>query len=391
MAALIQEPADRPGMRVSLRAAHGDIDVSAIARQVLRRRAPAGGGLLEPGHRPRDHRVHPQRVRRRPQRRRSQCRRGGSSRRGSCSSTSRRGRRPSRSCKRLRAQTGARAGHAGTLDPFATGLLLVLLGRATRLAQYLVGLDKRYETVDRPALDDGVRRPAGRAARGARRRSRADELERAARRAARRGGAARSGRLGRQDRRRARLQAGAARGGGGDAGPDEHRPRARAAGLRATASRGSRCASAPGRTCARSRTRSAATASSCAARRSGRSGRGRGRRSGCSRRSTSLPFLPLKELDDGRGGGDAQRARDRGAGARACCASPTTARSSPIGRGDGDADPPGDGAAVNVAHAPHELEAQPRAVAIGSFDGVHRGHAARRRTRSSRRGSPRRS
>jgi tRNA pseudouridine55 synthase len=48
--------------------------------------------------------------------------------------------------KRLRDRTGARAGHAGTLDPFATGLLLVLLGSATRLAQYLVGLDKRYVT-----------------------------------------------------------------------------------------------------------------------------------------------------------------------------------------------------------------------------------------------------
>lgn len=48
--------------------------------------------------------------------------------------------------KRLRDRTGARAGHAGTLDPFATGLLLVLLGSATRLAQYLVGLDKRYMT-----------------------------------------------------------------------------------------------------------------------------------------------------------------------------------------------------------------------------------------------------
>ena len=45
---------------------------------------------------------------------------------------------------RLRNRTGARAGHAGTLDPFASGLLLVLLGSATRLAQYLVGLDKRY-------------------------------------------------------------------------------------------------------------------------------------------------------------------------------------------------------------------------------------------------------
>jgi tRNA pseudouridine55 synthase len=48
--------------------------------------------------------------------------------------------------KALRARTGARAGHAGTLDPFATGLLLVLLGSATRLARYLVGLDKRYVT-----------------------------------------------------------------------------------------------------------------------------------------------------------------------------------------------------------------------------------------------------
>ena len=48
--------------------------------------------------------------------------------------------------KRLRATYGLKAGHAGTLDPFASGLLLVLLGSATRLAQYLVGLDKRYET-----------------------------------------------------------------------------------------------------------------------------------------------------------------------------------------------------------------------------------------------------
>jgi tRNA pseudouridine55 synthase len=46
----------------------------------------------------------------------------------------------------LRTKTGARAGHAGTLDPFASGLLLVLLGSATRLARYLVGLDKRYQT-----------------------------------------------------------------------------------------------------------------------------------------------------------------------------------------------------------------------------------------------------
>lgn len=37
-----------------------------------------------------------------------------------------------------------RVGHAGTLDPFATGLLIVLVGRATRLVPYLTGLDKTY-------------------------------------------------------------------------------------------------------------------------------------------------------------------------------------------------------------------------------------------------------
>jgi tRNA pseudouridine55 synthase len=46
----------------------------------------------------------------------------------------------------IRARTGARTGHAGTLDPFASGLLLVLSGGATRLAPWLVGLDKRYLT-----------------------------------------------------------------------------------------------------------------------------------------------------------------------------------------------------------------------------------------------------
>src|SRR5438445_8441812 len=42
---------------------------------------------------------------------------------------------------------GARTGHAGTLDPFATGLLLVLVGRATKSQQRLMELPKRYETV----------------------------------------------------------------------------------------------------------------------------------------------------------------------------------------------------------------------------------------------------
>jgi tRNA pseudouridine55 synthase len=42
---------------------------------------------------------------------------------------------------------GIRVGHAGTLDPFATGLMLVLVGRGTRTSQFAMGLDKRYETL----------------------------------------------------------------------------------------------------------------------------------------------------------------------------------------------------------------------------------------------------
>jgi tRNA pseudouridine55 synthase len=44
---------------------------------------------------------------------------------------------------------GVKVGHAGTLDPFATGLLLVLVGRATRVQRYLMALRKRYEAVAR--------------------------------------------------------------------------------------------------------------------------------------------------------------------------------------------------------------------------------------------------
>jgi tRNA pseudouridine55 synthase len=45
-----------------------------------------------------------------------------------------------------RRRTGARTGHAGTLDPFATGLLLLLSGASTRLQPRFVGLPKRYVT-----------------------------------------------------------------------------------------------------------------------------------------------------------------------------------------------------------------------------------------------------
>ena len=42
-----------------------------------------------------------------------------------------------------------RIGHTGTLDPFATGVLVILLGKATRLSQFLTGVDKEYEAIIR--------------------------------------------------------------------------------------------------------------------------------------------------------------------------------------------------------------------------------------------------
>jgi tRNA pseudouridine55 synthase len=44
---------------------------------------------------------------------------------------------------------GSKVGHAGTLDPFATGLLVVLVGRATRAQRFLMGLPKTYRAVAR--------------------------------------------------------------------------------------------------------------------------------------------------------------------------------------------------------------------------------------------------
>jgi tRNA pseudouridine55 synthase len=51
--------------------------------------------------------------------------------------------------ERRRLGRRVKVGHAGTLDPFATGLLLVLVGRATRAQRFLMALPKRYETVAR--------------------------------------------------------------------------------------------------------------------------------------------------------------------------------------------------------------------------------------------------
>jgi tRNA pseudouridine55 synthase len=49
----------------------------------------------------------------------------------------------------IRRERKRKVGHAGTLDPFATGLLVVLFGRATRLQRYLLDLHKTYRAVAR--------------------------------------------------------------------------------------------------------------------------------------------------------------------------------------------------------------------------------------------------
>lgn len=52
-----------------------------------------------------------------------------------------------------RAVRTRRVGHTGTLDPFASGLLVLCVGRATRLAEYVSGMEKRYEAVARLGLE----------------------------------------------------------------------------------------------------------------------------------------------------------------------------------------------------------------------------------------------
>jgi tRNA pseudouridine55 synthase len=50
---------------------------------------------------------------------------------------------------RRRLGRGVKVGHAGTLDPFATGLLILLVGRATRVQRFVMALPKRYEVTAR--------------------------------------------------------------------------------------------------------------------------------------------------------------------------------------------------------------------------------------------------
>jgi tRNA pseudouridine55 synthase len=68
--------------------------------------------------------------------------------------------------QRRRLGDGIRVGHAGTLDPFATGLLLVLAGRATRVQRFLMALPKSYEVVARLGWTSTTGDPEGEIASG---------------------------------------------------------------------------------------------------------------------------------------------------------------------------------------------------------------------------------
>ena len=65
--------------------------------------------------------------------------------------------------RELRERTGEkhRVGHAGTLDPFATGLLLVLVGTATRAQRFLMELPKTYRAVARLGWHSTTGDPVG--------------------------------------------------------------------------------------------------------------------------------------------------------------------------------------------------------------------------------------
>jgi tRNA pseudouridine55 synthase len=63
--------------------------------------------------------------------------------------------------RRLPVARGAKVGHAGTLDPFATGLLVVLVGQATRFQRFFTSLPKTYETVARLGAVSDTGDPTG--------------------------------------------------------------------------------------------------------------------------------------------------------------------------------------------------------------------------------------
>ena len=216
----------------------------------------------------------------------------------------------------LRRRTRARTGHAGTLDPFATGLLVLLSGAATRLAPCFVGLDKRYVTDVDLTSDDDDRRPGRARSSSSTRRRRAPQLDDALARlrgeielpipaaSAVKIGGERAYKLARR-------------------GVAVEMPLRRSlvhaldvvayTGDDAVTACGSSCTSARAPTCARSRRRSAATARRCGGRPSGRSRSTRRAvetASCCRRRRRSSGCRPTRSsrVPDGRAG---RRARAR--------------------------------------------------------------------------------
>lgn len=63
--------------------------------------------------------------------------------------------------EQVRRERGCKAGHAGTLDPFATGLLLLLLDESTRLQRFLTDLPKTYRAKARPGWRSSTGDPEG--------------------------------------------------------------------------------------------------------------------------------------------------------------------------------------------------------------------------------------
>ena len=170
----------------------------------------------------------------------------------------------------VRSRTRAKTGHAGTLDPFATGLLILLSGRATTMASCFVGLPKRYLTdVDlsrRTTTGDPEGEPLE-----AHDVPTAESLEAAL--AGLRGEielpipTASAVKIGGERAYKLHRQGVVGR----DAAPALAGRRARRHRVYRRASRHSICVSAPGRTSGRSPMRSEGTASRCGGRKSGRS------------------------------------------------------------------------------------------------------------------------
>ena len=143
VAALSRELVDeerRGTSKVSLRATDGAVDVSVIAR------AQGGGGHRQAAGFTTA--AGPRRARRLPARGSGRAARHRVSADGVLLIDKPAGKTSHDVVAAMRREhRDGKVGHAGTLDPFATGLLLVLLGRATRVQRYLMALPKAYETV----------------------------------------------------------------------------------------------------------------------------------------------------------------------------------------------------------------------------------------------------